>query len=680
MIAEDRLRVKFWHNIARVNRRGHPAPGRAREAACVTISARSEEPFLVRIPHTMSTRHTLAGLLVACLAAGCGGGGESTAPDTTASETAAPAPEASAGQAATAEGDGPIFIDRATEAGLEFVHFNGMTGEFYMAEVTGSGGALFDYDRDGDLDVYLIQGQLLGPDKTVEDATFAPRYPLPLTDRLYRNDLDSGPGGEPRLAFTDVTEEVGLAAYGYGMSVAVADYDGDGWLDLYLTNFDGNQFLRNSGPGPEGRITFEDVTEETGTGDERWSVPAAFFDYDADGDLDLFVGNYIAADVENRRVCRDFTGALDYCGPGAYTAEPDRLLRNEGPGSGGRVGFKDVSRDVGLGGHRGSALGVVTADFDGDGWLDVYVTNDGQPNNLWINSGPARGFTFTDEALMAGSSVNSAGKPEASMGVDAADFDGDGDLDLFMTHLTGETNTLYRNDGTGLFDDETIATGLGSPSRPFTSFGTGFFDYDNDGWLDIFVANGAVKKIEALAREQDPFPVHQPNQLFHNLGTRGGGRVEYVEVTERAGEVFELSEVSRGTAFGDVDNDGDTDVLLINNAGPARLLINQVGTRAHWLGVRLLEAEGEREALHTRLEVVLPDGRSLWRRVRTEGSFGSANDPRVLFGLGENAEIEVLRAHRLDGTVEEWRGLETGRYHTLRLGSGDTGSGDKIER
>ncbi len=574
-------------------------------------------------------------------------------------ETATPAQRVSAGESAPPEPG--IFEDRARESGLDFVQFNGMSGELYMAEVTGSGGALADFDNDGDLDAYLVQGTMLGPGKTLADATFppqpaAPQPGEPLTDRLYLSDL--GSDGEAR--FTDVTGESGLTASDYGMGVAAGDFDNDGRVDLYVTNFGPNRLLRNAGAG--GEVTFEDVTAASGTGDERWSVPAVFFDFDRDGWLDLFVGNYIAADLVQRPICTDFIGAQDYCGPGAFDPEPDRLFRNLRDGT-----FEDVTSQLGLRGGFGAALGAVAADFNGDRRPDIYVANDSQPNNLWIQQSDG---SFEDQALLAGCSVNAVGKAEASMGVDAGDVDGDGDLDFFMTHLTGQTNTLFLNDGRGLFEDRTIDTGLGAPSRPFTSFGTGLFDYDNDGWLDLLIVNGAVKTIEALARRQDPFPVHQPNQLFRNRG--GAGEIAFEDATARGGAVFALSEVSRGAVFGDVDNDGDADVLVVNNNGPARLLINREGHRRHWLGLRLVTGEPPRDALGALAAVERAGQPALWRRARTDGSYCSANDPRLLFGLGTNDAVDRVRVVWPDGSEEQWTEVAVDRYTMLRQGAGDS--------
>jgi len=556
-----------------------------------------------------------------------------------------------------------IFVDRAVEIGIDFVHFNGMSGELYFVEMTGQGGALFDYDNDGDLDAYLLQGHMLG-DKPIETATFPPRHPLPLVDRLYRNDLEIKPDGTRVLKFTDVTDETGLDATGYGMGVAAGDFDNDGWVDLYVTNFGSNRLYRNDGDG-----TFTDVTEKSGTDDPRWSVPAVFFDYDGDGFLDLYEGNYVDYRIATDKTCTMGAGAPDYCGPQSYSPASDRLFHNRGAASGGPL-FEEVTSEVGFDTEFGAALGATAADFDGDGRTDLYVANDGLPNQLWLNrkvdgqkgAGQVR---FENAALLGGCAVNEDGKPEASMGVVAGDFNGDGSEDLFMTHIDRETNTLFLNDGTGLFEDQSQESGLGMSSWQYTGFGTALIDYDNDGWLDLYIANGAVVLIEEQMRADEPYALKQKNLLFHN---RGGARFE--DVSAGAGKVFDLLEVSRGVAIGDVDNDGDVDLLVTNNAGPARLLVNQVGQDRPWLGLRLLGKDVARDMLGAKVGLFRKGAPTLWRRVRTDGSYASASDPRVLFGLGDDPDVEKVRVEWPGGLVEEWRDLPLREYTTLRQGSG----------
>lgn len=538
----------------------------------------------------------------------------------------------------------PIMIDVTDEAGIEFVHVNGGKGDYSLPEITGSGAALFDFDNDGDLDVYLVQGSQLrssdGDGDKHEVETESPR------DRLYRNELaESG-----RLRFTDVTKASGILATGYGMGVACADFNNDGWVDLFVTNLGDNMLLQNKGNG-----TFEDVTDTTTAG-RGWSTSAAFFDYDRDGWLDLYVANYVIFSTEMKRRCFSKSSARDYCGPDSYDAAFDQLLRNRGDGT-----FEDVTVDAGIKAAVSAGLGVVCADLNDDGWLDIYVANDGDPNQLWLSqNGTGR---FTDEALLAGVAVNRAGRAEAGMGVVAADFDGDGSLDLFMTHLEGESNTLYANFGNGAFGDQTIEQGLHASSLVFTSFGTGAIDYDNDGWLDLMIANGAVRLVESLLRKGDAYPLHQRNQLFHN--ERGN---TFVDVSERAGDAFHLSEVSRGLALGDVDNDGDTDAVILNNSGRARLLLNQIGNQSHWIGLRVLDKQGKRDASHALVEVRTRERESIVRRVASDGGYCSSNDSRVLVGLGADEGPVRVRVHWPDGQLGAWKTLATDKYWTLQQG------------
>ena len=595
-----------------------------------------------------------AGLLLVAWGSGCG----SAAPVSPVSGADGEAP---AGDAAANPAGEIRFTDRAREVGLDFVHFNGMSGEFYFSEMMGPGAALFDMDDDGDLDAYFVQGQMLGAGRTLADALTppAPDLPLPLTDRLYRNDLEVNADGTRTLRFTDVTAGSGLDVRTYGMGVAAGDFDNDGRVDLYRTRIGANQLFRNNGDG-----TFADVTERSGAGDGVWGVSASFVDFDGDGWLDLYVGNYVDYDLEDESPCFTVTGERDYCAPKSYPAAPDRLYRNNRDRT-----FADVTAAAGIGGRRGPALGVLTADFNRDGWMDIYVANDGEPNQLWINR---QDGTFEDRALLSGVAVDVAGDVEASMGVDAGDFDADGDDDLFMTHVSAETNTLYVNAGDGFFEDRSAMTGVGAPSLPYTGFGTAWVDFDNDGWLDLLAVNGDVQVIERLVQAGDPFPLHQRNQVFRNRGGEG-----FDDVTAGAGPVFELSEVGRGAAFGDVDNDGDVDVLVVNNNGPARLLINDAGHRKRWVGLRLLGGEGRRDALGARVGVSRESGPVLWRRARADGSYASANDPRVVVGLGTADAVTRVRVEWPGGRVEDWTDVPVGGWTTLTEGSGQPAGAER---
>jgi len=541
------------------------------------------------------------------------------------------------------------FADRATESGLRFTYFNGMSGEFYYPEMLPGGVALLDYDNDGDLDVFFAQGQMLGG-KTLSDATI-PAASLPLKGRLFRNDLVVNPDGTRTLHFTDVTEQSGIDTHGYNMGVAVADFNNDGWVDLYVTNLGRNQLFRNNGDG-----TFTDVSKQSGTDISGWSVSAAFVDYDRDGWLDLYVGNYVGWDIRSDQKCTGLTGRRDYCPPAVYRPQRDRLFHNNRNGT-----FTDVTATALPGGPFGPALGVATADFDNDGWIDLYVANDGRDNVLWMNR---RNGTFKNTSLLAGVAVGADGKPKGSMGVDAGDFDNDGAEDLFTTQLPSEGNNLYRNLGSGLFEDVSASSGLGPMSLGYTGFGTAWFDFDNDGWLDLLVANGAIEAIKERGEER--FPYGERKLLFRNLRN---GRFE--DVTPQAGSVFQQFEVSRGAAFGDIDNDGDIDVVISNLHSPARLLINTVGSRNHWIGVRLLGGSvNGRDMLGARVEVIRKNAPTLWRRARSDGSYASANDPRVVVGLGDGTDPPTVRVHWPDGRVEEWSAVAIDTWSVLRQGKG----------
>ena len=598
-----------------------------------------------------------ASFLIVALLAGCASEAPGPGSTTEASTSGArPVP------ADTPPGDEhDWFADRAEAAGLDFVHFNGMSGEFYFPEIVPAGVGLFDYDNDGDLDAYFVQGQMMGEGKTFTDALFQPVGPLPLRGRLYRNDLRVEADGTRTLRFTDVTDASGIDARGHGMGVAAGDFDNDGWVDLYLTYLGANQLYRNNGDG-----TFADVSAASGTDDPGWGVSASFVDVDGDGWLDLYVGNYVWYDFNAELVCTVLSDRRSHCGPERYEPQSDRLYRNQRDGTFANVtGTAFVVTEP-----FGPALGVSTADFDDDGWMDIYVANDGRPNLLWMNRGDG---TFGDLGLLSGSAVSEQGRPEASMGVDAGDFDNDGDEDLIMTHMPTEGHNLYVNDGSGLFRDGSAETQVHGLSLGYTGWGTAWIDYDNDGWLDILFANGALDA--KPGRPDHPMPFEERNLLLRN--TRDG---RFEDVTDDAGASLALVEVTRGAAFGDVDNDGDTDVLLGNLNGRIRLLVNTIGNRSHWLGLRVVgerqataaseAAVGGRDMLGARVEVVRDGQPTLRRRVRADGSYASANDPRVLVGLGDSTAAPTVRVRWPGGGSEEWNDLAIDGWTTLVQGEG----------
>jgi hypothetical protein len=475
--------------------------------------------------------------------------------------------------------------------------------------MTGGVGFL-DYDDDGFLDVYLVQSGSFSEQAELADDG----------NRLFRNRGDG--------TFEDVTELAGVGDRGYGMGLAVGDYDHDGRVDIYVTNVGSNRLFRNLG---EGR--FVDVTAEAGVGDTGFSSSAAFLDYDGDGDLDLFVCNYSIWSVTSEKRCLGPSGQRSYCHPNEYEPQSDTLYRNAGDGT-----FADVSAESAIGAVAATGLGVAAADFDSDGLLDIYVANDQMANHLWINQGDGR---FAEEALWRGAALNALGQAEAGMGVVAEDIDADGDWDLFMVHLSGETNTLYRNDR-GYFRDATHELGLAVPGKPYTGFGTALFDYDNDGLLDVFIANGKVAPGDSLDNER-----REPNLLLRG---RPSGRFEEVPST---GGALALLQVSRGAAFGDYDNDGDVDILVGNNAGPVRLLRNEVGSANHWLSVSLDgRPDFDRTAVGATVTVTAGGETRRWQ-VRPGAGYCSSQDPRVHVGLGETETVERLVVEWPDGRRSE---------------------------
>jgi hypothetical protein len=544
-----------------------------------------------------------------------------------------------AGRPAAAE---PLFVESAAHAGLTFTHVNGATGQYYMAEQMGAGVALLDYDNDGDLDVFLVQGGGIG-------SPSSPAAGGVPGSRLFRNDLSVGPGGKRTLHFTDVTALAGIRLQTYGMGAAVGDYDGDGDPDLFVTSFGPETLLRNNGDG-----TFTDMTVAAGVSDDFWSTSAAFVDYDRDGHLDLFVANYVDFTVAGNRRCADSVGAPDYCSPRVYRPVPDRLYRNLGNGR-----FSNVTEAAGLMRADGAGLGVAVGDYNGDGWPDIYVANDAMANQLWINRHDG---TFQDDGLLSGAALNAAGNPEGSMGIATGDYDQDGDEDLFVTNIVGETFALYENDGRASFEDVRIRAGLAAPTAAFTGFGTDWFDYDNDGSLDLFIANGAVNTI--AAQRGQPVPLRMKNQLLWNNGAK-----RFDDVSPMGGPALARAEVGRGAAFGDLDNDGDVDVVVTNNGGPTRLLVNQTGSREHWVQIRLEQPGANRAAVGAWIGLERAGRPTLFRRVRSDGSYLSASDLRAHFGLGATPPLLAVTVQWPDGERERWADVTPDRVVTLRRSS-----------
>ena len=525
--------------------------------------------------------------------------------------------------AATASAAPAHFVDVAKESGLAFEHVNGMVGKRWLVEIMGSGAGVFDFDGDGRLDVWLVQG---GP--------LADRDGVLPCDRLFRN-----VGRDGALRFEDATSASGICSSGYGMGIATGDIDNDGDLDAFVANYGANALYENIGGG-----RFRDITASAGIVGDAWSVSASFADVDGDGLLDLYVANYVAFSLDAKH-CTSDRRTPSYCLPVVYPDAADKLYRNLG----GRR-FVDVSAAAGVGAVRAAAMGVVAEDFDGDGNIDFYVANDMHDNLLWMNDGAG---AFSDRALLAGAAVNGDGMVEASMGVAAEDFDQDCDIDLFMTHLAVQTNTLYVNDGEGWFTDKSNAAGVAASSFPYTGFGTAWFDADNDGDLDLFSANGAVADIAGQAPGLAGLALRQPNQFWLN-----DGRGRYTEA--RDVPALAVEEVSRGAAFGDLDNDGDLDIVVMNNRGPARLYRNDAAT-AHWLGVELAAAGGVAGA-----RVWMEGRRCRGKRATTDGSYASANDLRLLFGLGGDSWPKNLVVRWPDGEEQRFGPLAVDRYHLLR--------------
>ena len=501
--------------------------------------------------------------------------------------------------------------DIAKQSSLNFTHDHGGSGEYYYVESMGSGVCVFDYDNDGDLDAYFPQGSPLpGWNKKIK-----------LENKLYRND---------GLEWKDVTLDAGIGDVGYGMGCACGDYDNDGAVDLYVTNFGRDVFYRNNNDG-----TFSDITDEVGIDNSSMGMSAAFFDSDNDGWLDLYVTNYVDYSIDDNPECTSpmqypIGGQLyarSYCDPDVFLGVADKFYYNkEGV-------FIDRSNRSGIGRYALRGMGVITGDMDDDGDMDIYVANDKDMNLLFINNGKGR---FTESALMTGTGYNGNGLAEAGMGVDAGDIDRNGWLDIFVTNYSGETNTLYLNQGNGLFLDDTDLRGLGRPSIHSLAFGAKFMDLDLDGWLDLYVANGHV--IDNIHLFNDQYHHRQNDQVYLN---RSG---IYADKTKDVGIDLSRMFVSRGVAQADIDNDGDIDLFVSNNNDDATLLINEGLPRNNWIGFHLQGTTSNRDAIGSKITISTNLGKQVaW--VNPSGSYLSSNDRRIVFGLGREEKVKTAEIH-----------------------------------
>lgn len=519
------------------------------------------------------------------------------------------------------------FNEESELRGVGFVHQSGHREQHLLPEITGSGLALTDVNGDGWLDIYFIQSGVLSE-----------------SDRegVGSNELYLNQGGGQ---FERQSESGGLNDSGYGMGVAAGDYDNDGDTDLFVTNVGENRMFSNDGSG-----FFTDVTDETELGDDLWGTSAGFFDLDKDGDLDLYHANYLHWSLEIELDCFG-SGVLTYCPPINYQAPAiDRLYRNNGDGT-----FSDITRQSGINRAFGNGFGVVGADYDHNGYLDIFVANDLMVNQLWMNQG---NLQFVDESMTRGSGVDGYGVAKAGMGVASADPDQDGDFDILVVNLTGESDSFFRNEGTH-FTDSTSEIGLSSSSRRYTRFGVVMADFDNDGWLDLYEANGGVSPVELGA--EDVYA--EPNTLFRGLPD---GRFE--EVSPQGGTLESLLHTSRGVGVGDLDNDGGLDLVVVNRDARAYVLMNRHSNRGNWIAFSLLTEHGS-DAIGAVVSLVR-DGRRIYGSVQPEGSYLSANDPRVHFGLGDSMKVEDVRVMWPTGEIEAFGEFAVGNFVVLNRGSG----------
>jgi hypothetical protein len=512
----------------------------------------------------------------------------------------------------------------AAVSGITWTHSNGKSAEKYLPETTGAGCAFFDYDGDGWMDIYLVNSGKCD--------FFNPNPPL--RNALYRNNRDG--------TFTDVTEKAGVAAGGFGQGVAIGDYDGDGFPDLYVTQYGRSILYHNNGDG-----TFTDVTEKAGVAAPGWSSSAVWFDYDNDGRLDLFVCRFVDFDKSKHLPC-EADNKPGYCIPKLYKPMASWLFHNNGDGT-----FTDVSESSGIGKYLGKAWGAVATDINNDGRLDLFVANDTTANFLFMNRANGR---FEEVGAVAGVAYSEAGRPRSGMGVDSADFNQDGWMDLFVANLDHEMYSLYQNNHDETFDDQAGPTGIGSATRLMSGWGLKFFDYDNDGNLDLFLSNGNPDDLIKVYHQDVDY--EEPLLLFHGTG-KG-----FENVSQRSGPVFAKNLSARGLAIGDFDNDGAVDVLISVNGGAPLLLRNNAGKQNHWLGLTLVGTKSNRDAVGARVTYQAGDLKR--SRMKTGGgSFLSSHDPRLVLGLGQRTKVDFVEVKWPSGAVQRLTDLPVDRYVTV---------------
>lgn len=532
----------------------------------------------------------------------------------------------SASSSVTSQSASVQFTDITNAAGIKWTIAKLASDTSYFIETMGGGGGFLDYDNDGFLDIYFVNYTRVRQ----PGSTAAPR------DALYRNNRDG--------TFTDVTDKAGINNAGkMGMGFAAADYDADGWTDFYVTAYNSSRLYRNQGNG-----TFTDVTAKAKVGNQRWGTSAAFFDYDADGWLDLYVCNYLDYKVTDTANCT-YVGKRAFCEPEVMTGSASVLYRNNRDGT-----FSDVKAKTRVGNPIGKGLGVIAADFNNDGRLDIFQANDGAPNFLFTNNGDG---TFTDTALEAGVAYDAGGNPTGAMGVDSEDINRDGFLDIFVTNFTHQQNYYFENNGDGTFTDRAASNGLGRISYLMSGFGTRFLDYNNDGLVDLFVLNG--HPLDTIGERYNNVTYEEPPFLFENTGAG------FREVAAQHGAALSKTYPGRGLATGDIDNDGDTDLLLLSVGAPPALLRNDGGNRNSWLGIKLTGAHPNRDATGAR--VTLSYGNTDHSKTLPGGtSYCTASDARLLFGLGKQRVIEKLEVRWLSGKKTVLKSIAANRYLTVK--------------